>query len=238
MRQQITCTKCKCPSSTYEATLVLSLDCLGTVGQGLSRLTANELLTGKNKYKCGTCKTMQDARKQTTIYNAPENLIIHLKRFHFAGKSSKLTKPVEFEQRLDLGQYMSPGRPSGIYKLVGVLVHQGSSASTGHYYAFGKGSHGTWNEFNDTSVSQSGIERVLRQQAYMLFYVRDTNLTSSIPTSTDRQLVDGLKQDLVEGKYSNSSSRGRTFEEMTQGPGKKKKRRHSVHEEYAAFRLR
>lgn len=239
MRQQITCAKCKEPSNTYEATLVLSLDCLGTIEQGLSRLTANETLTGKNRYKCEKCKSLQEARKQTTIYDAPENLILHLKRFHFAGRSAKLTKPVSFEQRLDLTQYMAPGRTPGSYRLAGVLVHQGSSANTGHYYAFGKGSHGTWNEFNDTSVSQSGIDRIMKQQAYLLLYTR-VGSSSAIPRvignnvqqlknykGSDHNTADAPKELSTKSDKPQSQTDRLTFEELTQGGKSNKKRRHS-----------
>lgn len=235
LRQQIVCFRCKEPSNTYEATLVLSIDCLANVEQGLSRLTAAESLTGRNKYKCERCKMLQEARKQTTIYDAPENLILHLKRFQFASKSTKLTKPVSFDQKLDLRKYMAPGRSSGYYTLAGVLVHQGSGANNGHYFTFCRGSHGTWNEFNDSSVSQSGLERVLKQQAYLLFYTRDSNaeqlvrqtVASNSTSSAARESEQlGSALNFVPKDFSDSSPRGKkkTFEELTMGDFKEKRK--------------
>lgn len=236
LQQQIVCSKCKAPSNTYEATLVLSIDCLATIEQGLARLTAAENLIGRNKYRCEKCKTMQEARKQTTIYDTPDNLIIHLKRFQFASKSSKITKPVAFEPKLDLTKFMTKGKTSAMYDLAGVVVHQGSGVSSGHYYAFGKGSNGTWAEFNDSDVSQSGVERVLKQQAYMLFYTKvqspsmsETNKPDILgPVSTPAKQVSRSKNGKRNSPTLNAltgepSEVSKTFEQMTQGNFKKRK---------------
>lgn len=217
------------PSNTYEATLVLSIDCLSTVEQGLSRLTAAEVLSGRNKYKCEKCKTLQEARKQTTIFDAPNNLVIHVKRFQFASKSSKISKPIAFGENLDLSKFMAQGRHAGSYKLAGVVVHQGSGVSSGHYYAFGRGSNGTWNEFNDSSVSQAGFDRVQKQQAYMLFYTRnvqtaaDTGETSvpgsdSLSQKNKRPVSDTSHVEATPGSQTKS------FDEITNGVFKKKRK--------------
>lgn len=234
LRQQITCHKCKAPSNTYEATLVLSIDCLSTIEQGLSRLTAPENLTGRNRYRCEKCKSLQEARKQTTIYEAPDNLLLHIKRFHFASKSSKITKPVAFEEKLDLARFMSPGRNAAMYSLAGVVVHQGSGVSSGHYYAFGRGSNSTWNEFNDDSVSQAGSARVLKQQAYMLFYTRNDRSTSTrapnqqaVPSNEVNGTLDLLRSSSSiakpKTKSNDKTNEARSFDQLTGGNFKKRK---------------
>lgn len=234
LRQQITCSKCKAPSNTYEATLVLSVDCLGTIEQGLSRLTTAENLMGRNKYKCEKCKSLQEAKKQTTIYSAPDNLIVHLKRFHFASKSSKITKPVAFEEKLDISRFMAPGRSPVQYALSGVVVHQGSGVSSGHYFAFGKGSNSTWNEFNDDSVSRAGLDRVLKQQAYLLFYTRlekkpkamsDNDAESNaspVHRSTGLPKASSTSDSNIVGHAPNSPG-NKSFDQMTGGNFKKRK---------------
>jgi ubiquitin C-terminal hydrolase len=40
------------------------------------------------------------------------------------------------------------------YRLVGVLVHQGSSVNMGHYYSYVRGSNNTWYEMDDQTVRQ------------------------------------------------------------------------------------
>lgn len=59
----------------------------------------------------------------------------------------------------------------GKLELYGVIVHSGSSAGSGHYYAFVKNGS-DWFEMNDSNVSRCNEDRVLRQQAYLLFYRR------------------------------------------------------------------
>jgi ubiquitin C-terminal hydrolase len=51
--------------------------------------------------------TQVSAEKQITIEEAPNILTIHLKRFQFGGKGSKITKGVNYEQALNLQPFMS-----------------------------------------------------------------------------------------------------------------------------------
>lgn len=58
------------------------------------------------------------------------------------------------------------------YDLVSVIVHHGSSTSSGHYIAYVKSAAGQWCVADDSRVASVRIEQVLKQQAYMLMYVR------------------------------------------------------------------
>ena len=60
-----------------------------------------------------------------------------------------------------------------MYDLYGVIVHQGSSRSFGHYYSYCRGfeSADTWYKCNDSSTSKiGGVNNALGKQAYILFY--------------------------------------------------------------------
>lgn len=46
--------------------------------------------------------------------------------------------------------------PPQLYQLYGVLVHQGHSVHSGHYYCFVRAANGLWHQMNDNSVSQVG----------------------------------------------------------------------------------
>jgi len=56
------------------------------------------------------------------------------------------------------------------YKLYAVLIHDGYSINSGHYYSFVRLSHDNWYAMNDSSVSKINERTVLQQAPYMLFY--------------------------------------------------------------------
>ncbi|KAK2521988.1 hypothetical protein Q9966_012942 [Columba livia] len=82
-------------------------------------------------------------------------------------------KVVEYPQYLDLRPYMSQaaGEPL-LYSLYAVLVHGGGSCRAGHYFCYIKASDGLWYRMDDKSVDLCDSDTVLRQQAYLLFYIR------------------------------------------------------------------
>ncbi|ORX45038.1 cysteine proteinase [Piromyces finnis] len=179
LQSQVKCLECKYNSNTYDPCLDLSLDFKGcdSVKRALELFVKPELLSKGNKYKCERCKKLTNAQKQITIYQAPMVLTIQLKRFDFARSfygGGKIGKFVSFDEVLNLSPYMTKSQQeTPIYHLYAVLVHSGSSCNSGHYYCFVKNSNGIWYEMNDSSVSQVSLKTVLRQQAYLLFYVRD-----------------------------------------------------------------
>lgn len=180
---QVRCLSCGHESNTYEVFCSLSLDIgkAASVQDSLSLFSAAESLDGMNKYRCDKCRALVQARKQVAIWDEPNVLTLHLKRFNASPFSGgKLGRHVQFPAQLDLEPYAahrllqqgSPSVPSARYQLVGVLVHQGGSVHSGHYYSFVRDSRGQWSCANDESVYRVGLEHVLQQQAYMLFYVR------------------------------------------------------------------
>ena len=58
------------------------------------------------------------------------------------------------------------------YELVSIVVHHGFSVSSGHYVAFVKAANGVWHLCDDARVCRVKPEIVLKQQAYILMYVR------------------------------------------------------------------
>ena len=67
--------------------------------------------------------------------------MVQLKRFSFHGMfGGKINRHIEFPTALDLAPYMSDSTARGptLYDLVGVVVHAGRDAQSGHYYSFVK----------------------------------------------------------------------------------------------------
>ncbi|XP_074973479.1 ubiquitin carboxyl-terminal hydrolase 17-like protein 6 isoform X3 [Phalacrocorax aristotelis] len=169
-----TCLSCKAVSSSYEAFLDVPLDvkAASSVTDALEGFVRPERLEGENCYRCSQCDKMVAASKRFTIHRAPMVLTVCLKRFDdFTG--GKISKVVEYPEYLDLRPYMShaAGEPL-LYSLYAVLVHRGRSCYNGHYFCYTKASSGVWYKMDDESVDRCGIDTVLRQQAYLLFYIR------------------------------------------------------------------
>jgi ubiquitin C-terminal hydrolase len=123
-------------------------------------------------WACDSCKGV-GCSKETKVWNLPNYLIIHLKRFDNSGK--KIDIPVDFPlDNLDLTEYVSSDKndPNNyIYSLYAVNCHMGSSNS-GHYASACKNLDGSWYLFNDGNVSKHYNTEVFKKDAYILFFHR------------------------------------------------------------------
>ncbi|GMH97272.1 hypothetical protein TrVE_jg6337 [Triparma verrucosa] len=180
LRSQILCTKCGFKSNTYDPFLDLALDIsskpVTSLKSALKHHTSSETLDADNKYSCSSCSSLVCARKQLTIFRPPLTLIIQLKRFRYSPfgpsrSSSKISKKVNYAKKLELP--LSDKRVC-VYNLTSVLVHVGTSSSSGHYYSYVKGISGKWFEMNDEFVRPVREEEVMGvREAYLLFYTRE-----------------------------------------------------------------
>ncbi|KAM9744874.1 ubiquitin carboxyl-terminal hydrolase 17-like protein 6 [Menidia menidia] len=195
LRSRVECSACKEVSDTYEPfqDLTLDIERASSVSKALKRFVKPEKLGGENSYKCSKCLKMVSAKKSLRIHRSPDVLTLSLKRFGYFS-TRKISKDVKFREFLDLGRFMSEagGEPQ-IYSLYGVMVHAGARCNSGHYLCFIKASDGQWYRMNDSSVCVSDIDTVLKQEAYLLFYIRSTDRSAeadcSHQTGTCGQLV-------------------------------------------------
>ncbi|XP_008301976.1 ubiquitin carboxyl-terminal hydrolase 42 isoform X2 [Stegastes partitus] len=178
LRSRVKCLNCKAVSDTFDPFLDITLEIktAPSVSKALEQFVKPEQLDGENAYKCTKCKKMVTASKRFTIHRSSNVLTLSLKRFaNFSG--GKITKDVKYPEYLDLRPFMSQsqGEPQ-VYGLYAVLVHSGFSCHAGHYFCYIKASNGQWYQMNDSSVSVSDIRSVLNQQAYVLFYMKSTDM--------------------------------------------------------------
>lgn len=179
LRSQIKCCKCGFESNTYDSILDISLEIKGTsVRSAFKHFTDPEILDDDNKYQCDNCKKKRRAIKQFTIFEPPNVLVIHLKRFEVGGgglfSGGKINKFVKFDDNLDLTEFMSYQTcPKVSYSLFGVLVHYGYSSHGGHYVSYIKAPDNRWYLMDDSSCRQTNISIVLKEKAYLLFYKRN-----------------------------------------------------------------
>uniref|UniRef100_A0ACD5ZPV7 Uncharacterized protein n=1 Tax=Avena sativa TaxID=4498 RepID=A0ACD5ZPV7_AVESA len=204
LRSQVKCTKCLHCSNKFDPFLDLSLD-IGkatTLVRALENFTEDELLDdGKKQYQCEHCRQKVVAKKRFTIDRAPNVLTVHLKRFSPFSSREKIDKKVDFRPVLDLKPFVSDSKGADYkYSLYGVLVHAGWSTQSGHYYCYVRTSSGMWHNLDDNQVRQVREADVLKQKAYMLFYVRDRVSNTSVRKDNGIPNVSANK--MIPGKIS------------------------------------
>ncbi|XP_057265581.1 LOW QUALITY PROTEIN: ubiquitin carboxyl-terminal hydrolase 36-like [Pezoporus wallicus] len=173
LRSRVECLSCKRASDTYDPFLDLALEIWEAedLCEALEQLVKPDLLGGKNCYLCAGCNSRVSATKRFSIHRAPNVLTLSLKRFTYDGE--KITKAVPYPEFLNIRPYMSENEGDPVlYGLYAVLVHSGYSCHEGHYYCYVKASNGQWYKMNDSVVSHSNIQEALKQEAYLLFYLR------------------------------------------------------------------
>ncbi len=172
----VTCQACTHASRKFDPMLELPLDVAkcSSVSEALKLFKDPEILDDDNKYACGHCNKKTKAEKSVSVYKFPLILTLQLKIFDFTNEVVKLTKKIKFDEVLEFPKDKDLDLPAFQYKLFGVIVHQGTSATAGHYYSYIKNSTGTWYKMNDSAVTKVTLAEVLNEEAYILFYQRES----------------------------------------------------------------
>ena len=114
----------------------------------------------------------------------------------------KLSHKVDFDESIDLSDYGLPWHQAPIenhhqtnlplaYRLHAVIVHQGQTPQSGHYCCYVRAPSEIWYQVDDDTVRQVSLQRVLQDQAYLLFYMRVVEPTTLDvePAPSERQHV-------------------------------------------------
>lgn len=120
---------------------------------------------GENQIFCNDCKKLCNAKGISKIYSSPYYLILILNR----GKGNEFECDVEFEETLDISNYVERKDCPTKYELIGVISHLGESSMNGHFIAYCKHFDGRWYSFNDSSVTSSNPHSI-KGTPYILFY--------------------------------------------------------------------
>ena len=195
---RLTCPKCAHTSDSVEEILDLntlnvkslknSLELPLPVGNSLLKIDdllkdyfTQEILDDANRWQCSKCLQYVNATKQLLLQNAPDFLIVTLKRF--PAPHQKNIRPVSFPRyNLNLKEFVA-GNQDTFYELIGIDIHHGN-AGGGHYFAYCKDfENGQWYQLNDSSVSfaNNAIDDIVNQKIeagspYILFYQRQAAL--------------------------------------------------------------
>jgi ubiquitin carboxyl-terminal hydrolase 8 len=144
------------------------MDCFNLYVEG-------ETLTGDNKWYNEETKEKISIKKKILFWSFPNILVIDFKRFNAKFQKNQILITFPFDN-LDLSEYViGYKKESYKYELYGVCNHSGGVMG-GHYTAYVKNANNKWYHFNDTSVSEVGVqESIISPKAYVLFYRKITN---------------------------------------------------------------
>jgi len=190
LESSVTCQTCNSCSTRRDRYMDLSLEisdpCIGTLHDALSHFTKTESLGKENMVDCNKCQKRRQVSKGLRLATAPTILVCHLKRFMHDkyGRISRVSKSIEFPLFLDISNCMSKVNRSipPLYELVGVLVHQGQSCTSGHYISYVKSGE-EWYRISDNHVVQVEVSYVMQQKAYILMYEVQGMRNHKIPYS-------------------------------------------------------
>jgi len=180
---KITCNKCNKSSHAFELFTMIQIPTKEFGEITLEECLQNnffgkELLNNENQYNCEKCGKV-DAIKKYYLWENPEILIIHLKRFNNNRiKTWKTNSVVKFPiENLILDTYFLDihKKTNIIYDLVAISEHYGS-CNYGHYISHCKNMlNNNWYKFDDDDINYIPNENIsneiITKNAYILFYV-------------------------------------------------------------------
>jgi len=217
----------KCKNIDYTSTRVetfydIQLNIKGkkNIDESFHDYIATEVLDGDNKYDAGE-HGLQDAEKGVIFASFPPVLHLHLMRFQYdpiTDCSVKFNDRFEFYEKINLESYLQASEPTRAdYTLHAVLVHSGDNHG-GHYVVFinPKGD-GKWCKFDDDVVSRCTKQEAIDHNygghdddmnmtvkhctnAYMLVYIRDSELKNVLQEVTEEDIPQELVERLQEEK--------------------------------------
>ena len=130
----------------------------------------NQLSSPLNDYYCNFCKKTSQANYSNFISFLPNIIIIILNR----GAGLEFNVGIDFEENLNLKDYVEYFQDDSFYELFGVVTHYGESGASGHFMARCKSPFdGEWYLYNDAIVQKIGYftkEEFFRGHPYILFY--------------------------------------------------------------------
>ena len=119
-------------------------------------------------FYCNNCRQLYTAYNISKLIYTPPTLIINLNR----GRGIEFKVGINFEEYLDLKNYIYAQDSPSFYELVGVISHLGTNDMGGHFIAFCKNSNNyQWYKFNDGIVTVSSFNEIKEiGMPYVLFY--------------------------------------------------------------------
>lgn len=134
-----------------------------------------EVMDGDNCISVEGKDKKVEAKKSIKFWSLPDILVIDIKRFNVLNRKNQVM--VDFPlKNLNLSKYViGYNKDSYVYDLYGVCNHSGSAIG-GHYTSFVKNANGKWYNYNDTFVTEVGMEQQIKTpKAYCFFYRKQSS---------------------------------------------------------------
>lgn len=158
--------------------LPLPLDKLDiTIYDCLREYCCEEVLDNDNLWNCEGCGNKVNAIKRLQFWTAPPVLVVQLKRFGF-DRRFKDDRLVDYPlDNFDIGDFIAPEIRDNSkcyqYRLQCVIYHQSGQLDSGHYYTYCiDDDTQLWFEYNDKYVHAVADNNIVKNSAYLLFYMR------------------------------------------------------------------
>lgn len=199
----VTATRCyECESQSQRSEMFLDVSLPVEHGKSLawalSTQCVEEQLLDTNKYYCSNCKTYTEAKRWWQVASLPEVLTVHLKLFAYGsrltGAGGKVSVAMPCPIRTKLAEWCDAecAERDDEYALTAVIVHEGTGASSGHYYSYicKPDQDQQWYCCDDsfvTAVSEEEVKQRLftsmktKRTAYLLFYSNAFDLRLHAP---------------------------------------------------------
>ena len=137
----------------------------------------NQIPQPLSDYYCNICKQTSQGIYSSFLSVLPNIIIIILSR----GVNLKYKVRIDFDENLDLKNYVEFLKESSFYELIGVVTHYGESGASGHFMARCKSPiDNYWYLYNDSIVEKIGFftkENFTMGHPYILFY-KKTNFAN------------------------------------------------------------
>ena len=126
-------------------------------------------MMGQNQIFCNKCKQMSNIVNNTSLIVGPKVLILNL---NSRGKGSQFNVKLNFDEYIDIDEFIYFKNTPNKYKLIGVVTHFGPSNMSDHFVAFCKSFvDGNWYKYNDSIVSLSNFQEAKSTGIpHILFY--------------------------------------------------------------------
>ena len=127
-----------------------------------------DYMTGENQIFCNHCNSISNSCNEVKLIVSPKILVINLNR----GKGLQFDVKLQFEEYLDIKNFIFYEESPNYYELIGVVTHFGSSDMSGHFIAYCKSFIDLkWYKYNDSQVNISSFEEACSTGVpYILFY--------------------------------------------------------------------